>query len=172
MSDAEIAAVLREVTPALARGSLPPAVFVIPAGSRRWTAACADLVAAGDNDLGIPPRAFAYAAIGMLAAALGAEACWVADPAMSAGPERTPDAVVVTCFARGRLEVHVHPYVRAAGGDLRWGEPSVQASGDPGGLGMTLPLWRAMNREPAPLPPAGQLLEDLADSGFVLSVDG
>ena len=169
MSGAEIERVLREVTPALVRGDLPPAVFVIPAGSRRWVAVCADLVAAGDNDLGIAPRAFAYAAVGMLAATLGAGACWVADPAMSAGP-RPAAAAVITCFARGRLEVHVHPYERHAGG-LRWGEPWVRATADPGGLGMTLPLWRAMNREPAPLPASQQLLKDLGDSGFVVSVE-
>lgn len=175
--EAVLEEVKREVAPALTRGDLPPAVFVLPAGARRYKAVCPDLIAAGDNDLGIPPRAFAYAAIGMLAATLGAAECWVADPAISSatappmGPKGPAGTLVVSCFARGRLEVHTVGYAVGEDGTIDWAEVRVRSTGEPGGLGLTLPLWRAMNREPAPLPPSEDLLSELLESGFAVTVE-
>jgi hypothetical protein len=168
---------------ALENGEAFPAEFVIPVGSRRWRVTCHDLVASGENDLGIPPKAFSHGAVGMLTAALGAQECYAAEAATLGGPrEAVPaldpaaedafrQALVVTMFAKDRLEIHVQPYDRQAGGGWRWGEPSVRSATEPGPLGAALPLWRAVNREPTPLPPPDELIEDMRDSGFVVSVE-
>jgi hypothetical protein len=178
---------------ALEKGEPSPAQFVIPVGEGRWRVTCDDLVAAGENDFGIPPRAFSYGAVGMLVASLGARECYAAEavgagttpvavPAIAPGAPQgagfgRPDeggfrqALVVTVFAQGRLEVHVQPYGRGGDGELRWGEPTVRSTTEPGPLGAALPLWRAVNREPAPLPPPDDLIADMTESGFVVSVE-
>jgi hypothetical protein len=156
---------------------------MIPVAGRRWRVTSHDLVATGENDFGIPPRAFSYGAVGMLVASLGARACYAAE-AVRAGttPVAVPaigradeggvrQALVVTVFAQGRVEVHVQPYARGGDGELRWGEPTVRSTTEPGPLGAALPLWRAVNRDPAPLPPPADLIADMTESGFVVSVE-
>jgi hypothetical protein len=160
---------------ALEGGLAFPAEFVIPVGDRRWRVVCHDLVASGENDFGIPPKAFSYGAVGMLAAALGAQECSAAEAASggpapaSLGDDSLRQALVVTVFARGHLEIHIQPYGRAPDGAWRWGEPTVRSATEPGPLGAALPLWRAVNREPAPLPPPDDLIDDMRDSGFIVS---
>jgi hypothetical protein len=191
MTDPEVAALLQAVRAAIDAGETLAARFVIPTVAGTYRVACADLQAAGENDLGIPPRAFAYGAVGMLLAALGGQRCYVTEPAMSAAPPRplhdpdalSPDAVrqgagpapqaaaVVSVFAKGLLEVHAQPYVRDHDGQLVWGEPALRSTTEPGGLGSAVPLWRAVNRDPSPLPPPDQLIEDMRDSGFVIEVE-
>jgi hypothetical protein len=189
MSDAdegpgEVELLFQAARSALESGEPAPAQFVIPVEGRRWRITCYDLVAAGENDFGIPPKAFSHGAVGMLAAALGARQCYAAEAAeagaapASAVPAigRSDDgvfkqALVVTVFAQGRLEVHVQPYGRGGDGGLLWGEPTVRSTTEPGPLGAALPLWRAINREPAPLPPPDDLVSDMIDSGFIVSVE-
>lgn len=191
--EGEVALLFRAARSALEAGQAWPAQFVIPMAGRRWRVISHDLVATGENDFGIPPRAFSYGAVGMLVASLGARACYAAE-AVSAGttPVAVPaiargtpqgagfapadeggsrQALVVTVFAQGRLEVHVQPYGRGGNGELRWGEPSVRSTTEPGPLGAALPLWRAVNREPAPVPPPDDLVADMTESGFVVSVE-
>jgi hypothetical protein len=188
MSDAgapetEVELLFQAAKSALEKGVASPAQFVIPAGERRWRVTCHDLVATGENDFGIPPKAFSHGAVGMLVASLGARRCFAAE-AVGAGapPAAMPaigpadegvfrQALVVTVFAQDRLEVHVQPYGRGADGALLWGERTVRLTTEPGPLGAALPLWRAVNREPSPLPPPDELLSDMADSGFVVSVE-
>jgi hypothetical protein len=181
--DPLVAELLEAARAAVERGQPVRAQFLIPSAGGLWRVSCEDLVAAGENDLGIPPRAFAYGAVGMLAAALGAQRCVATEPGMAAPPPGPalatgPSAagprrgVVVTVFARGLLEVTVLPYAVADDGAFTWGEPSTRSTADPGPLGSTIPLWRAVNREPAPLPPPAQLLDDMADSGFVITGPG
>jgi hypothetical protein len=91
---------------------------------------------------------------------------------MSRGDEGAfRQALVVTVFAQGRLEVHVQPYGRDGNRGLLWGERTVRSTTEPGPLGAALPLWRAVNREPSPLPPPDELVSDMVDSGFVVSLD-
>jgi hypothetical protein len=182
-SEGEVARLFRAARSALEAGQACPAQFVIPVAGRRWRVTSHDLVATGENDFGIPPRAFSYGAVGMLVASLGARACYAAE-AVGAGttPVAVPaigqpddgevrQALVVTVFAQGRLEVHVQPYARGGDGALRWGEPVVRSTTEPGPLGAALPLWRAVNREPAPLPPPDDLVADMTEGGFVVSVE-
>ena len=181
--DGEVELLFRAARTALENGQVCPAQFVIPVAGRRWRVISHDLVATGENDFGFPPRAFSYGAVGMLVASLGARECYAAE---GSGPGTTPaplpaiaradeggfrQALVVTVFAQGRLEVHVQPYGRGGEGELRWGEPTVRSTTEPGPLGTALPLWRAVNRDPAPLPPPGDLIADMTDSGFVVSVE-
>ena len=181
--EGEVALLFRAARSALEAGQAWPAQFVIPVAGRRWRVTSHDLVATGENDFGIPPRAFSYGAVGMLVASLGARACYAAE-AVGAGttPVAVPaigqpddgevrQALVVTVFAQGRLEVHVQPYARGGDGALRWGEPVVRSTTEPGPLGAALPLWRAVNREPAPLPPPDDLVADMTEGGFVVSVE-
>ncbi|HYR63163.1 MAG TPA: hypothetical protein VET24_11110 [Actinomycetota bacterium] len=168
---------------ALERGESFPAQFVIPVGERRWRVAAHDLVATGQNDFGIPPKAFSHGAVGMLVAALGAQECYAAEAVgAGSGPVLVPEldragenafrqAVVVTVFAKDRLEVHVLPCGKDGEGAVRWSEPTVRSTTEPGPLGAALPLWRALNREPTALPPADGLIEDMVDSGFVVVVE-
>jgi hypothetical protein len=168
---------------ALEKGEPSPAQFVIPVGEGRWRVTCDDLVAAGENDFGIPPRAFSHGAVGMLVASLGARRCYAAEAVGAGAPQASLPAIsrddegafrqalVVTVFAQGRLEVHVQPYGRDGDGGLLWGEPTVRSTTDSGPLGAALPLWRAVNREPSPLPPPDELVSDMVDSGFVVSVE-
>ena len=191
--EGEVELLFRAARSALEAGEASPAQFVIPVAGRRWRVASHDLVATGENDFGIPPRAFSHGAVGMLVASLGARECYAAEavgagttpvavPAIApgapqgAGFGRADDggvrqAVVVTVFAQGRLEVHVQPYGRGGEGELRWGEPTVRSTTEPGPLGAALPLWRAVNRDPALLPPPDDLIADMTDSGFVVSVE-
>lgn len=184
MSDAEVDRLLREARAALEGGDPAPAAFVIPVGARRWRVVCHDLVVAGENDFGIPPKAFAHGAVGMLAAALGASECYAAEAA-SAGPAMALPAVdpvpgegvlrqalVVTLFRKNHLEVHIQPYERVARGGWRWGEVTVRTRTEPGPLGAALPLWRAVSREPAPLPPPDDLIEEMRDGGFIITEEG
>ena len=179
----EVERLFRAARSALEVGEASPAQFVIPVAGRRWRVTSHDLVATGENDFGIPPRAFSHGAVGMLVASLGARECYAAE-AVGAGttPVAVPaigradeggfrQALVVTVFAQGRLEVHVQPYGRGGDGALRWGEPTVRSTTEPGPLGAALPLWRAVTRDPAPLPPADDLIADMIDSGFVVSVE-
>jgi hypothetical protein len=183
MSDPEVELLFQTARSALEKGEPSPAQFVIPVGERRWRVACHDLVAAGENDFGIPPRAFSHGAVGMLVASLGARRCYAAEAVDAGAPQATLPAIspaddgafrqalVVTVFAQGRLEVHVQPYGRDGDGGLLWGEPTVRSTTEPGPLGAALPLWRAVNREPSPLPPPDELVPDMVDSGFVVSVE-
>ena len=181
--EGEVELLFRGARSALENGEASPAQFVIPVAGRRWRVISHDLVATGANDFGIPPRAFSHGAVGMLVASLGARECYAAE---AVGPGTTPatlpalaradeggfrQALVVTVFAQGRLEVHVQPYGRGGDGVLRWGEPTVRSTTEPGPLGAALPLWRAVTRDPAPLPPADDLIADMIDSGFVVSVE-
>ena len=79
--------------------------------------------------------------------------------------------MVVTVFGRGRLEVHVQPYGRDDDGRVLWGPPTAASATEPGALGAAVPLWRAANREPAPLPPPEELIEDMVESGFAVFVE-
>ena len=179
----EVTLLFRAARSALERGEASPAQFVIPVGGRRWRVISHDLVATGENDLGIPPRAFSYGAVGLLVASLGARECYAAEgvrpgttpadlPAIARADEGGfTQALVVTVFARGRLEVHVQPYGSGDDGEPRWGDPTVRSTTEPGPLGAALPLWRAVNRDPAPLPPPDDLVADMIDSGFVVSVE-
>jgi hypothetical protein len=191
--EGEVAHLFRAARSALEAGQAWPAQFVIPVAGRRWRVTSHDLVATGENDFGIPPRAFSYGAVGMLVGSLGARECYAAEavsagatpvavPAIARGAPQgagsaPPDegglrqALVVTVFAQGRLEVHVQPYARGGEGELRWGEPGVRSTTEPGPLGAALPLWRAVNRDPAPLPPPDGLIADMTESGFVVSVE-
>jgi len=190
----EVERLFRAARSALEAGEASPAQFVIPVAGRRWRVTSHDLVATGENEFGIPPRAFSHGAVGMLVASLGARACYAAEavgtgttpvavPAIARGAPQgagsapadeggSRQALVVTVFAQGRLEVHVQPYGRGGDGELRWGEPTVRSTTEPGPLGAALPLWRAVNRDPAPLPPPDDLIADMTESGFVVSVDG
>ena len=183
-TETEVERLFQTARSALESGEAAPARFVIPVGGRRWRVTCYDLVAAGENDFGIPPKAFSHGAVGMLAASLGARQCYAAEavragtapahavPAMGLTDEAAfKQALVVTVFAQGRLEVHVQPYGRDGDGGLLWGEPTVRSTTEPGPLGAALPLWRAVNREPAPLPPPDDLVADMIDSGFIVSVE-
>jgi hypothetical protein len=191
--EGEVERLLRAARSALEAGEASPAHFVIPVAGRRWRVTSHDLVATGENDFGIPPRAFSHGAVGMLVASLGARECYAAEavgagttpvavPAIAPGAPQGAgfgradeggfrQALVVTVFAQGRLEVHVQPYGRGGDGELRWGEPTVRSTTEPGPLGAALPLWRAVNREPAPLPPPDDLIADMTESGFVVSVE-
>ena len=180
MSDPAVEALLESARAGIERGEPYPAEFIIPTAPGWWRLHCADLVAAGDNDLGIPPRAFAYGAVGMLVASLGASACYAMEPAMSAAPRTlsmagqsagaspAQHALVVSAFRRGRLEVYVQSYLAQDDGTLAWAEPVVRSTTEPTNLGSVVPLWRAVNREPSPLPPPEQLIDDMTDSGFVI----
>lgn len=167
----EVEALLGAGRSAVERGEPVPARFLIPTDRGPWQVSCPDLLLAGENDFGIPPRAFAYGAVGMLVAALGAERCMATEPAMAAPAPaggRPPQAIVVTTFARGRLEVAVQPFQRHEEGSVAWGMPSVRSTGEPGPLGHAIPLWRAVNREPSPLPSPDGLIEDMTASGFCI----
>jgi hypothetical protein len=188
MSDAdgdspEVELLFQSAMSALEKGEAFPAQFVIPVGERRWRVTSHDLVATGQNDFGIPPKAFSHVAVGMLVASLGARRCYAAEPVgAGAPPSAVPaigradegaykQALVVTAFAQGRLEVHVQPYGRGDDGALLWGEPRLRSTTEPGPLGAAMPLWRAVNREPSLLPPPDELVSDMVDSGFVVSVE-
>src|SRR2546421_7909094 len=91
--DTEVELLFKTAMSALERGEPAPAQFLIPVGERRWRVTCYDLVAAGENDFGIPPKAFSHGAVGMLAASLGARRCYAAEavggggtPAAGAAP--------------------------------------------------------------------------------------
>jgi hypothetical protein len=179
----EVELLFQAAQSALEKGEASPAQFVIPVGERRWRVTCHDLVATGENDFGIPPKAFSHGAVGMLVASLRARLCYAAEavdggarpaavPAIGRADEGAfRQALVVTVFAEGRLEIHVQPYGRGAEGALLWGERTVRSSTEPGPLGAALPLWRAVNREPSPLPPPDELVSDMVDSGFVVSLE-
>jgi hypothetical protein len=179
----EVELLFQAARAALEGGEASPSQFVIPVDGRRWRVTSHDLVATGENDLGIPPKAFSHGAVGMLVASLGARECYAAEavgasmtPVALAAMDRADEggsrqALVVTVFKQGRLEIHVQPYGRGVDGELSWGEPAVRSTGEPGPLGAALPLWRAVNREPAPLPPPDDLIADMVDSGFVVSVE-
>src|ERR1700724_1888086 len=119
----EVELLFQAAQSALEKGEASPAQFVIPVGERRWRVTCHDLVATGENDFGIPPKAFSHGAVGMLVASLGARVCYAAE-AVGAGarPSAVPaigraegafkQTLVATVFAQGRLEVHVQPYGR------------------------------------------------------------
>lgn len=211
VTDPEVDALLRAGRASIEAGEATPARFVIPTGAGRYRLTCADLQAAGQNDLGIPPRAFAYAAVGMLLASLGGQRCYVSEPAISAAaPKGSPPdtagqdpsgqdpggprgpggpgdaahdaagrdapgpsqpAVVVSVFGKGLLEAHVQRSARNRDGRLLWEKPALRSTAEPGALGSALPLWRAVNREPSPLPPPEQLIEDMRESGFVIEVE-
>jgi hypothetical protein len=183
LPNTEVERLFQAARSSLERGEPAPAQFVIPVGERRWRVTCYDLAAAGENDFGIPPKAFSHGAVGMLAASLGARQCYAAEEVSAGGtPAAVPaigrsdegafkQALVVTVFAQGRLEVHVQPYGSSGDGGLLWGEPTVRSTTEPGPLGAALPLWRAVNREPAPLPPPDDLVADMIDSGFIVSVE-
>ena len=66
----------------------------------------------------------------------------------------------------------MHPYTTGADGQVFWGEPAITSTRQPGALGAALPLWRAVNRERSPMPPPDQLIEDMMDSGFTVTVEG
>ena len=180
--DSAVDLLLQAARAAIEGGERFPVQFLIPTNGRRWRIICHDLVAAGENDLGIPPKAFAYGAVGMLAASMGARLCYVAETATvatAAGPTPAPapapgedpgsrQAVVVTVFAQGRLDIHMQPYGRDDDGTIVWAEPTQASTPEPGPLGSAVPLWRAVNREPAPLPPPEGLIEDMTDSGFII----
>ena len=183
-SEGEVALLFRAARSALEAGQACPAQFVIPVAGRRWRVISHDLVATGENDFGIPPRAFSHGAVGMLVASLGARRCYAAEAVAAGAPQAAlpggisradegaaRQALVVTVFAQGRLEVHVQPYGRDGNGGLLWGERTVRSTTEPGPLGAALPLWRAVNREPSPLPPPDELVRDMVDSGFVVSVE-
>jgi hypothetical protein len=179
----EVELLFQAAKAALEKGEAFPAQFVIPVGERRWRVTCHDLVATGENDFGIPPKAFSHGAVGMLVASLGARRCFAAEAVgIGAPPAAVPaigraddeafrQALVVTVFAQGHLEVHVQPYGRSGSGALLWGEPTVRSTTEPGPLGAALPLWRAVNRDPSPLPPPDELVSDMVDSGFVVSIE-
>src|SRR5712664_875128 len=86
----EVEFLFQAATSALENGEASPAQFVIPVGERRWRVTCHDLVATGENDFGIPPKAFSHGAVGMLVASLGARECYAAE---AVGPGTTPVAV-------------------------------------------------------------------------------
>jgi hypothetical protein len=146
-----------------------PTQFVIPDGQRTWRVVCPDLAAAGENDFGIPPKVFAHGVVGTLVASLGAQKCYEAED-LSVGSTGNR-AVVVTVFGRGRLSVNMQPYEADPEGGVVWGERILESSNEPGRLGASLPLWRALNREPGPMPQAEALLEDMTESGFFISVE-
>lgn len=181
MSQADVDLLFQRARSALESGEDFPAEFLIPVGEGRWRVISHDLVASGENDFGIPPKTFAHAAVGMLVAALAARECYSAEAVEAPRPARPAldpmggnafqQALVVTRFAKGRLEVHVQPYGRSASGEWLWGEPTVRTRTEPGPLGAALPLWRAVNREPSPLPPPEELIGDMVDSGFEVSLE-
>jgi len=173
MGEREVEVLLQAARSALETGEAFGTQFLIPDVDRRWRIICHDLEAVGQNDLGIPPKVFAYGAVGTLLGALGAQECYVAEVAQLAAPAtRAPSwAVIVTVFGRGRLDVHVHPYT-PSDGCITWGEPALTSTEQPGPLGAAVPLWRAVNRERSPMPPADGLIEDMVDSGFVVIVEG
>lgn len=188
MPDAQVEFLFQSARAAIEAGVPVPAQFLIPVGARRWRVLAQDLVAVGENDLGIPPRAFAYGAVGMLVGSLGGTVAYAMeapgapprDLAMvqltamvgPAVPAPTPKmAVVVTVFGRGRLQVHVLAFSRRDDGTVVWGAPTVRATDDPTALGAAIPLWRAVNREPVRLPPPEGLIEDMTDSGFTVFVE-
>jgi hypothetical protein len=179
----EVELLFQAAKAALEKGEAFPAQFVIPVGERRWRVTSHDLVATGENDFGIPPKAFSHGAVGMLVASLGARRLYAAEAVGGGGPPAAVpalgradegalrQALVVTVFAQGRLEVHVQPYGSGDDGAMLWGEPTVRSTTEPGPLGAAMPLWRAVNREPSPLPPPDELVSDMVDSGFVVSVE-
>lgn len=156
---------------AVDQGRPPPTTFLIPTPAGLWRVSCAGAAAAGANDLGIPPRAFAYGAVGLLVASLGSDRCVAFDPSMAPPGERSGAlpgaAIVVTEFRRGSLGVTIQERVPAG-----WGEPATRMTDQPGPLGPAIPLWRAVNREPGPLPPIDVLLDDMTDSGFTVEQPG
>ncbi|GAC1361732.1 MAG: hypothetical protein NVSMB32_01130 [Actinomycetota bacterium] len=177
MADAEVDFLIQAAASAIERGEPVPAHFLIPLERRRWRVLARDLVAVGENDLGIPPRAFAYGAVGMLLGSVGATRVYAMEaPGELAPPElvlaqpsdqaASRQAVVVTVFAKGLLEVHVQPFGRDGAGTIVWGERTVRTSEEPRARGAAGPLWRAVTREPGHLPPPAGLVEDRIDSGF------
>ena len=175
MAAPEVDFLFQQARSAIEAGLPVLAEFLIPVGSRRGRVQARDLAAAGQNDLGIPPRAFAYGAVGMLLGALGGSTAYAMEaPGGALPPDLAPAAdgppvarqgVVVTVFARASLQVHVLPFSRDASGAVIWGEPLVRSTADPKALGAAVPLWRAVNREPTTLPPPGGLIDDMTDSG-------
>ena len=173
MGDREVEVLLQAARSALEAGEAFGTQFLIPDVDRRWRIICHDLEAVGQNDLGIPPKVFAHGAVGTLVGALDAQECYVAEVALLAASAATDSSrgVVVTVFGKGRLDVHVHPYT-PSDDRITWGEPTLTSTGQPGPLGAAVPLWRAVNRERSPMPPAEGLIEDMVDSGFVVIVEG
>lgn len=167
-ADEEVARLLAAGRSALEAGEPSPATFVIPAGGRRWRVLSYDLATSGENEYGIPPLAFAHGAVGMLVASLGATRCYAAEPVRPGGRDQ---ALVVTVFDPGRLAVHVQPFTRSGGGGLTWGSVAMRAAAEPSHLGAALPLWRAVNREPGPLPAPEGLIDDMVESGFDITVE-
>lgn len=178
MPTAEVEYLFQRARSAIEAGDPVLAEFLIPVGPRRWRVLAQDLAVAGRNELGIPPRAFAYGAVGMLLGSLGGSVAYAMEaPGGSLPPDLAPadpgaigprQGVVVTVFARGSLQVHVLPFSRDPSGAVTWGEPVVRTTGDPKALGAAVPLWRAVNREPTTLPPPGGLIDDMIDSGFTV----
>lgn len=176
MAAPEVEFLFQQARAAIESGQPVPAEFLIPVGPRRWRVQAQDLAKAGQNDLGIPPRAFAYGAVGMLLGSLGGSVAYAMEaPGGSLPPDLAPavageqagrQGVVVTVFARASLQVHMLPFSRDPSGAVAWGEPLMRSTGDPKALGAAVPLWRAVNREPTTLPPPGGLIDDMIDSGF------